>query len=730
MALISAKNFINHGLVNLLPQLLSSTIEMPSPLNVLYKMLIWIFNPFICYLIISIFQTFIAFLGMFLLLFDIYLLNSRSCFLGALFFAAIPLYFGLVLSQSGIPLYLWSIFIIMNLDQPFKKKLIVFINIILYSLLSSPFHVLPSLLFFIVIHFLFLDNWKINFKNIFILFLILTVILILNLPTMAELYAHGEGSMRNVSKTENLSISAFQSFVSNILYNHMNDGQLIITPSLAGLFMIIYYLFSFKKIDKNRNFYLSIIGALLILIIDFLILKSSLWNIVESKLGILKSVSIRFHYVLIIFYAIIIAQSVNFYILQKEISIKFLLISFLIVLVYFFFSVREYGISGSTNSNIIQLICCIFLFLFLLIFYKKVNLTFVIILISFVLFLIINIYTYGDKMSYYSYFHSSQIERIKLIEKNDMNNFRVVLIGSPTSSTSPGVLMYNEFNIADGYVSIYPQAYKEYWEKVIEPDIKALSRDHKYLTSHFRYSYLWDSINKNEVINDLSFNLNLLKLLGVKYLFSPKKINNFQKYQLIEVENPSNYNLNRKLSVYDLRKYFVNKNYTKENLYYIYKTDVFAPLVFLTDSIELFNNNDELLDKLGERDFNDLIKTTMVANDVMIENKNLNSVYSNSNIVEKRMSPDKIEIKIKNPHPVILNVTRNFNKYWKCTIDNKPAEIFKIYNSFIGVYVPENSSNVVLKYFDKIYYINCLISIITFLLISITIYFIIYKRNK
>lgn len=335
---------------------------------------------------------------------------------------------------------------------------------------------------------------------------------------------------------------------------------------------------------------------------------------------------------------------------------------------------------------------------------------FLILLVPFLLLALFNTaysrISYKDNTSYNHFFNSEQINKIENIEKNNLENFRVVKVGG----YHPAQLMQNGFQCADGYANLYPQSYKEFWEKVIGPVLSESIRYQGYFSGGGSSRvYLHDDINQGEVINKLSFNPELLKLINVKYLFSEKEILKYEKYDLVKVaEKDPHY-----IKLPEWKKYF------RKGEFFVYQNKDFAPQIFFTDSIKTFDNKQDLLDELGRRNY-DYLKNNTFAFKESIKHLPLGKFdLEESKIISYRLTPDYVRVELKNRYPVILNWTRNYNKNWSCKIDGKESKIFVIYNSFIGTIVPANSHIVELRYRNIYLPFSYIISILGSILISI-----------
>ena len=310
--------------------------------------------------------------------------------------------------------------------------------------------------------------------------------------------------------------------------------------------------------------------------------------------------------------------------------------------------------------------------------------------------------------NHYRLFNSGQIDRVKAIEKGNLDDFRVAKV----DGYYPGQLLHNGFKCVDAYVSLYPQSYKEVWSKIIEPDINRRDRPeaHSFIYDGTKV-YLFDSSKKRSGIKELSFKNDILKLMNVKYLFSDFRVLNPGRYGMDEIAQRSPIYLG-------LPKW---KKYFSKWEYYVYENREFAPPVFLTDYIDIFDNKEEVLDALGSQKYGYLRRHTLAAKKDLENISATGLSINNSEIIEYKLTPDRIDVTMRNEYPVLINWTRNYNKNWACKIDGTETKIFRIYNSFMGVVVPAGSQKVSFRYRNIYFQYACMISLLGIIIINVLI---------
>lgn len=712
-------NILNYGIVSQSPENMCgisnhSFGQPPALLPIMFLLPLYL-----SYLFISLAIIFIGFLGMFLLLHDDFKCSQKASLIGALFFSFITsITPALVLTVPGIPLFIWCFERIFDNTYVFAKRLMMYSYILIYFIASSFVLIAPSILLFYIIFFIFFSKVKKSRKNIFTIVLIWGLFVLLNLPSFAELFSNLPTSQRN-NLQFNMGIS-WLSAAKNVIADIYSN-----TPSLLGLLIILIYILSSSKSDRNKYFYFPVISIVLIYLLGFLFVSKQFMGTLSSFFSILRSARLeRIEYLLDVFISILIGQSCNYLIKKGYFSNRkawYLSLCAVILYIGLGLKYKLFDISDACIIKILSPLMLIIQFLSLAIFMAGIWLTrgnknsvFAVLFVSFALFLIAitghaRIFFGPENIQHF--YGSPQIETIKAIEKGNLGNFRVVdLNGSHQSK-----LLINGFKCADGFANVYPQTYKEFWEKVIEPEIKGSERYRKELLGTCSFVHLFYSGPKNEPIKELSFNPDLLRLINVKYVFTDESILDCEKYGFIEIAAKSSAYVKNEA----FNSYFKWGKYFSKREFYVYKNKYYAAPVFLTGNLDTFDNKEQLLDQLGKNDYNYLIKHTFAFKDNVKSILSTNFNTTDSTIERYELTPDEIRVWLNNKYPVILNWTTNYNHNWSCEIDGKNTPIFRIYNSFMGVIVPPGHHVVILSYRNIYLDYAYLILVIGFIAINI-----------
>lgn len=103
----------------------------------------------------------------------------------------------------------------------------------------------------------------------------------------------------------------------------------------------------------------------------------------------------------------------------------------------------------------------------------------------------------------------------------------------------PSILEYNGISTLDGYLSYYPQNYKEKFRKLIEPQLKLDEVNREYFDSWGGRAYIYSdeiSYNPSKIMSKEEANMNIdpdiFREMGGKYVFSRVRISNAKALSL------------------------------------------------------------------------------------------------------------------------------------------------------------------------------------------------------
>ena len=271
----------------------------------------------------------------------------------------------------------------------------------------------------------------------------------------------------------------------------------------------------------------------------------------------------------------------------------------------------------------------------------------------------------------------------------------------------------------DGYLSLYPKRYQDFWEQIIWP---VISKDReRYNDFHYwgNRIYLFSPSDgftpKDKVLFEDYYNLELISLANVKYLISylPLQQNKGGHFVLLPSE------------VVNLKNFWENKLWYEKLLYmlhgvtpiiplYIYENKKVFPRFFLVYKVRYFNDSHQLLNELRQASYDDLRSTAYLSfegrrdstGDIFSgENSSVN-INDNDSVTINNYNSDQISLRVTAEAASILIVTNNYNPYWKAWIDDMEAKVFPVDHTFQGIYMKAGQHKVLLKYMPPYAFID------------------------
>ena len=123
-----------------------------------------------------------------------------------------------------------------------------------------------------------------------------------------------------------------------------------------------------------------------------------------------------------------------------------------------------------------------------------------------------------------------------------------------------------------------------------------------------------------------------------------------------------------------------------------YENKEVLPRVFLTGSYLVEKNEEKIIEKIYDKDFD--LKT------LILEEEPFGRIETDEKGVAevKTYTPQKIEISAKTENPQLLFLSDNYYPGWKAFVDGRETKIYRAHYSFRAVLVPEGSHQVVFSY--------------------------------
>lgn len=304
---------------------------------------------------------------------------------------------------------------------------------------------------------------------------------------------------------------------------------------------------------------------------------------------------------------------------------------------------------------------------------------------------------WGGRGNYAANFENPDLKYLAEVTK-DSDPFRVATVAY--ASFPPAFANAYGFESVDGYITLYPKRYHDFWGKVIEP----LTLQDENIYENFHYwgsqAYLFAPYEVFSEFETIPFseyyNLNLLSLANTKYIISRIPITH-DNLTLLPSEIPrQEKNWGQLSTIEQIKRGFKNNIYGRS--LYIYENENVFPRFFLVDDVKMFPDSTQLLDSMGEASITEL------RNIVYIEEQFASNIetdtlgFNNEKITIMEYSPDSIVLEVDIDGSGILTITNSYSPYWKCQVDGIEKEIIPIYNTFSGIYVESDQKVVTLNY--------------------------------
>ena len=275
------------------------------------------------------------------------------------------------------------------------------------------------------------------------------------------------------------------------------------------------------------------------------------------------------------------------------------------------------------------------------------------------------------------------------------------------------------FQIADAYMSNIPSRYIDYWYLMLTGFPSSMPSEFKAIyqqkfenfDSAFKMKlFLYEPAHSRFLTNscqpsvksvnfDQTYNSSLLSLANVEYIISTIPINSPHLSLLPSSTRDQLLALNCKSKEEKINYYQTNGLYGRP--LYIYQNHRVVPRVFSPNSIEGFDTQQALFNTLSTMSLSELKNTVLVMTTENITPKLLHSKQSlKLNILSYTSTKnDIVSIKLEpSSNEGIIILSNNYSPFWKATSNGLPLHVFPAYNTFIGIEVPPNASNIEVTY--------------------------------
>jgi len=239
----------------------------------------------------------------------------------------------------------------------------------------------------------------------------------------------------------------------------------------------------------------------------------------------------------------------------------------------------------------------------------------------------------------------------------------------------PAFALVSGLETADGYMPLYPGRYHLFWRKVIEP----VRLKQPIIRNNFDdwgqrvYLFAEDYFShKLGLVTGDEFNLNLLSLANVQYLFAKRDIN---REGLEKVRDGADGGVS------------------------VYKNEMVLPRFFIVHRATVFEDSTALLDSLAKTGVEMLRDMAFLEAAHMPEMPDSSGGESDT-VVVRGYKSDRIELEIQSADEGVLIAANNWFPGWKATVNGAVTPVVPADFTFQGIAVPAGRSQVVL-YYDR-----------------------------
>jgi hypothetical protein len=279
-------------------------------------------------------------------------------------------------------------------------------------------------------------------------------------------------------------------------------------------------------------------------------------------------------------------------------------------------------------------------------------------------------------------------------EATSTEPFRVATVATGMRKTipvSPAYAWADGIDTADGYLSLYPKRYQDFWARVIAPIAARDSVVRNYFGAWGNRIYLFVSATDRA---DATFaardywNLDLLALDNVRYVLSGVKLDDPRLRQVAAPGvQPQPIMSRRRWLAQLLGAPIVSR-------YYVYELAGALPRAFVVSSLRSFATRGTLLDALASAPVGDLGSTAFFE----ATDGPLPPVSGGGTAGPMRIRGDRRDIVVRADAATVLVVTEQYNRYWTATVDGSAVRIVPVDGAFMAVPVPSGAHTVTLSY--------------------------------
>jgi hypothetical protein len=265
------------------------------------------------------------------------------------------------------------------------------------------------------------------------------------------------------------------------------------------------------------------------------------------------------------------------------------------------------------------------------------------------------------------------------------------------------------FETADGYVSMYPRRYKEYWNRVIAPLAKTSPNQFGMFNAWGGQAYLYfppsRSLMKDPVLLKDYYDLTFLSLANVRYIISSFPIQD-ANLDLLPSQGRQR-QISWEGSATKILLWGILTGRYPGRAVYIYENRKVLPRFFLAGLARIFDNSSQVLTSIGEAGAEDLRSTAYLNREDVrgLSITSLDGTHGETSIMS--YTADRISLITQSSGSQMLVTSTSYSPYWKAWVDETESRVLPVDHAFLGVYVAAGHHLIRLEY-DPPYAIRAL----------------------
>jgi hypothetical protein len=314
---------------------------------------------------------------------------------------------------------------------------------------------------------------------------------------------------------------------------------------------------------------------------------------------------------------------------------------------------------------------------------------------------------------------SAQYSAANYAEISNRRSTELPFRTATTSWSSPAYVQGFGLDSADGYLNIYPARYFELWRLVLVPEdhrnnALAWSEENIPPTKSLSLQFTIPTETSDALEFEKLYNLDVLSLLNVKYIFSKKWIVASRLEPVFET--PADW---FKKTKPDKLMNNLKANFLDIPTIDIYRNKIVAPRFFVVSQVKIHQTKRDLLSALSVASISDLRDSAYFSGDdpdipdevKRFETKEERSSHPNSVEIMDR-TYDEVSLRVLTDKPGILIWSSSYSRYWRAHVNGVEAKPFPVYHALTGLLLPGGTSKVEFSYDPPYTYSNLLRSTI------------------